>query len=324
MPLTSEVLDKCSELITTALGLVAALAWNTSIQNLFDTAFGGSGRKLPGQFLYATLITIVVIFAAISVTRAAERAKKAEEEPSRGLFGRALGSNSNNHWSLKPRHEGLLLEILRGDLVHPVLELVHDLVLGGVFYRLLEDDAGLLNYLVGGEDLGPRADGEGYGVGRPGVDLDRLALYLEPYGGEEGRVLELGHRDPLHRAAELVDEAQGEVVRQGPDELLVLELEQDRAGLRLADPDRQIAVLVFDLEDNYRAGGKEVHVHAVDGHLGEAVGAHWLYAPLTPRGRGFSCTGRFYCQPLLCSIRLSVACPCCTLFRRRSSVAPIT
>jgi hypothetical protein len=80
MPLTSEVLDKFSELITTALGLVAALAWNTAIQNLFDTVFGGSGSKLAGQFLYATLITIVVIFAAIAVSRAAERAKNAEEE----------------------------------------------------------------------------------------------------------------------------------------------------------------------------------------------------------------------------------------------------
>src|SRR5215210_4417016 len=73
---------------------------------------------------------------------------------------------------------------------------------------------------------------------------------------------------------------------QGPHELLVLKLEQDRAGLSLAYPDRQIPVLVFDLEDHYRAGGKEVHVHPVDGHLGEAVGAHWLYAPLTPQGRG--------------------------------------
>jgi hypothetical protein len=80
MPLTSEVLDKFSELITTALGLVAALAWNTAIQNLFDTVFGGSGSKLAGQSLYATLITFVVIFAAIAVGRTAERAKKVEEE----------------------------------------------------------------------------------------------------------------------------------------------------------------------------------------------------------------------------------------------------
>jgi Family of unknown function (DUF5654) len=80
--LTGEVLDRFSELITTALGLVAALAWNTAIQNLFDTVFGGSGSKLAGQFLYATLITIVVIFAAIAVSRAAGRAKQAEEERS--------------------------------------------------------------------------------------------------------------------------------------------------------------------------------------------------------------------------------------------------
>ena len=78
--MTGEVLDKFSELITTALGLVAALAWNTAIQNLFDTVFGGSASKLAGQFVYAALITIVVIFAAIAVSRAAERAKRAEEE----------------------------------------------------------------------------------------------------------------------------------------------------------------------------------------------------------------------------------------------------
>ena len=47
------------------------------------------GGKLVGQFFYAILITLVVIFATISVGRAAERAKKAEEERSRGLFGRS-------------------------------------------------------------------------------------------------------------------------------------------------------------------------------------------------------------------------------------------
>ena len=80
MPLTGEVLDKFAELITTALGLVAALAWNAAIQNLFDKVFGEAGGKLAGQFLYATLITIVVIFAAIAVGRAAKRTKRTEEE----------------------------------------------------------------------------------------------------------------------------------------------------------------------------------------------------------------------------------------------------
>jgi hypothetical protein len=78
--LSGEVLDKFAQLITTALGLVAALAWNTAIQNLFDRIFGKAGAALAGQFLYAVLITLIVIFATIAVSRAAERAKKEEAE----------------------------------------------------------------------------------------------------------------------------------------------------------------------------------------------------------------------------------------------------
>jgi hypothetical protein len=85
--LSGEVLDKFAQLITTALGLVAALAWNTAIQNLFDRIFGKAGAALAGQFLYAALITIVVIFATLSVARAAERAKKAETERHGGETG---------------------------------------------------------------------------------------------------------------------------------------------------------------------------------------------------------------------------------------------
>jgi hypothetical protein len=85
---TAEVLDKFAELITVALGLVAALAWNTAIQNLVTMIFGKAGSALIGQFVYALIITLVVIFATIAVSRAAERAKKLGEERSRGLFGR--------------------------------------------------------------------------------------------------------------------------------------------------------------------------------------------------------------------------------------------
>ncbi len=85
--MTGEVLDKFAQLITTALGLVAALAWNTAIQNLFDRLFGEAGAALVGQFVYAALITLVVVFATIAVSRAAERAKRLEEERDRGLLG---------------------------------------------------------------------------------------------------------------------------------------------------------------------------------------------------------------------------------------------
>jgi hypothetical protein len=67
--------------------LVRFWTWNTAIQNLFDKIFGEAGGELAGQFLYAALITIVVIFATLSVARAAERAKKAETERHGGETG---------------------------------------------------------------------------------------------------------------------------------------------------------------------------------------------------------------------------------------------
>jgi uncharacterized BrkB/YihY/UPF0761 family membrane protein len=85
--LTGEILDKSSQLVTTALGLVAALAWNEAIQQLFNQIFGEAGGALAAKFFYAFLVTLVVIFATIAVSRAAERAKKLEEEQNKGLLG---------------------------------------------------------------------------------------------------------------------------------------------------------------------------------------------------------------------------------------------
>jgi hypothetical protein len=86
--LTAEILDKFSNLITTALGLVAALAWNEAIQLLFTQLLGQSGGALAAKFFYAVLITLVVIFATMAVSRAAERAKKLEEERNKSLTER--------------------------------------------------------------------------------------------------------------------------------------------------------------------------------------------------------------------------------------------
>ena len=89
--LSAEVLDKFSELITTALGLVAALAWNEAIQQLFTQLLGEAGGALAAKFFYALIVTLIVIFATLSVSRAAERAKKLEADRAKGLLG--LGSS---------------------------------------------------------------------------------------------------------------------------------------------------------------------------------------------------------------------------------------
>ncbi len=78
--MSAEVLDKLVELITTALGLVAALAWNDAVQSLFTAYLGSAGAALLSKFFYALVITAIVIFATLSLSRAADRAKKAEEE----------------------------------------------------------------------------------------------------------------------------------------------------------------------------------------------------------------------------------------------------
>ncbi len=59
--MSGEILDKFSQLITMALGLVAALAWNDAIQTLFQQFLGTAGGALAAKIFYAVLVTIVVI-----------------------------------------------------------------------------------------------------------------------------------------------------------------------------------------------------------------------------------------------------------------------
>ncbi|MGH9909654.1 MAG: DUF5654 family protein, partial [Nitrososphaerales archaeon] len=51
-----ELVEKMSALITAAFGLVAALAWNSAIQNLFNQFFGESG-SVSAQIIYAVIVT---------------------------------------------------------------------------------------------------------------------------------------------------------------------------------------------------------------------------------------------------------------------------
>ena len=76
--MSSEVLDKLVELVTAAFGLVAALAWNTAIQELFTMIFPQSG-DLIAKFLYAITVTVIVVFVTIRLGRLAEQAKEREK-----------------------------------------------------------------------------------------------------------------------------------------------------------------------------------------------------------------------------------------------------
>jgi TRAP-type C4-dicarboxylate transport system permease small subunit len=77
--MTREVLEKTLQLATAAFGLVAALAWNDAIQTLFTQVFG-EAADITAKFIYAILVTGVVVFATIRLARLQERVTKQEEQ----------------------------------------------------------------------------------------------------------------------------------------------------------------------------------------------------------------------------------------------------
>lgn len=68
-----EVLEKVAALVTAAFGLIAALAWNTAITEIFRIIFGDQSGVLAMIF-YAVVVTIIAVVVTILVGRAAAKA----------------------------------------------------------------------------------------------------------------------------------------------------------------------------------------------------------------------------------------------------------
>lgn len=64
-----ELVEKMSALITAAFGLVAALAWNSAIQNLFNQFFGES-QTVSAQITYAVIVTVIAVYITFVMGRA--------------------------------------------------------------------------------------------------------------------------------------------------------------------------------------------------------------------------------------------------------------
>ena len=76
-----EVIEKISALVTAAFGLVAALAWNTAIQEIFRLIFGDQSG-VWAMIFYAVVVTIIAIVVTILVGRAAQKAGAKKPEGS--------------------------------------------------------------------------------------------------------------------------------------------------------------------------------------------------------------------------------------------------
>lgn len=65
----NEVMKTIATLVTTAFGLIAALAWNEAIKAIIGMFFK-AGTGVIGLLIYAVLITIIAVIATILIARA--------------------------------------------------------------------------------------------------------------------------------------------------------------------------------------------------------------------------------------------------------------
>lgn len=64
-----EMIEKLSTLITAAFGLVAALAWNSAIQNIFNLFFKDNSG-VSAQIIYAVIVTFIAVYVTFLLGRA--------------------------------------------------------------------------------------------------------------------------------------------------------------------------------------------------------------------------------------------------------------
>lgn len=66
---TSEVTDKIVGFLTGAFGLIAGLAWNDAITALIEYFFPLDKNGLVAKFIYATLLTVLLVIVTIYLMR---------------------------------------------------------------------------------------------------------------------------------------------------------------------------------------------------------------------------------------------------------------
>lgn len=76
--LRREVRERTLGFITGGLGLVAGLAWNDAIKALIEYLFPLGKDSIPAKFIYAVLISIIVVALSVYLVRLL----KTEEEKS--------------------------------------------------------------------------------------------------------------------------------------------------------------------------------------------------------------------------------------------------
>jgi Flp pilus assembly pilin Flp len=75
----NEVIKQVAALITAAFGLVAALAWNSAIQEIFRLAFGDQSG-VWAMISYAVIVTIIAVAVTIWIGKVSEKSSDKKDE----------------------------------------------------------------------------------------------------------------------------------------------------------------------------------------------------------------------------------------------------
>lgn len=71
--LHAEIRERTLGYILAAFGLVAGLAWNDAIQSLIGYLFPLPENTLPAKFLYAIIISFIVVMISVYISRLLQR-----------------------------------------------------------------------------------------------------------------------------------------------------------------------------------------------------------------------------------------------------------
>lgn len=74
-----KMVETFAALITSAFGLVAALAWNEAIKAVI-AEFLNSGDSIIGYLVYAVIVTIIAVVATLLIALEAEKLKGKEDK----------------------------------------------------------------------------------------------------------------------------------------------------------------------------------------------------------------------------------------------------
>ena len=73
-----ELTAKVAGYILAGFGFVAALAWNEAIKSLLDEIFGSARKGISAKFIYALLITLIVVLISMKIAKFIKGEKESE------------------------------------------------------------------------------------------------------------------------------------------------------------------------------------------------------------------------------------------------------